>query len=560
MSTPASAWARAISAYAARVRSLSTRPSGVSRPQCPWSVNSSRHRSLITVSASPTSATTSVMARLRTPAGSMAPDPVGVLGLRDAEEHHPAQPELGRLVGGLEQRRAGVLDDARHRGDRDRLVDALADEQRQHQLPRLDARLGDHPAQGRRGAQPARADAAVRRPRRPRPAGRPLRYFAEALRRGRGLALRRLGDRLTGLDHRQPAGGAEVGERLDQHLDVGLGRHHVDAQAVLLGGLGGGRADHGDHRRRVRLAGDADQVAHGRGRGEDHGVELAGLDRVARRRRRRRGAHGAVGRHVVALPAQVDQAGDEVLGGDVGARQEDAVDRVEQLVVLGPVGQQPGGGLLARRHQVGPQTPVGDGLRGLVADRGDLEAGEGAGVEAVLLELLAHGLDGVDGGEGDPLVAALDQAAHGLVHLERVAGRLDRDGRHLLGHRAVAAQPLRERAGLLLGAGHQHPPAEQRLGLEPRQRLAQVDHLADDGDGRRAHPGGARVGGDAVERRDHGGLVGGGAGAGHQHRRLGRAAGGDQLLGDVADAADGREQHEGAACRRRGSSRPSRGR
>ena len=76
MSTPACAWASAISAYATSVRSLSTRPSGVSSPQWPWSVNSSRHRSLITVSASPTSATTSVMARLRMPAGSIAPEPV----------------------------------------------------------------------------------------------------------------------------------------------------------------------------------------------------------------------------------------------------------------------------------------------------------------------------------------------------------------------------------------------------------------------------------------------------------------------------------------------------
>jgi hypothetical protein len=36
---------------------------------------------------------------------------------------------------------------------------------------------------------------------------------------------------------------------------------------------------------------------------------------------------------------------------------------------------------------VRPQSAT---LRGLVADRGDLQAGERAGVEAVLLELLAH--------------------------------------------------------------------------------------------------------------------------------------------------------------------------
>ena len=70
------AWATAISAYARRVASLSTSPSGVSRPQCPCEVNSSRQRSLITTVASPTSATTSRMATLRMPAGSMPPEPV----------------------------------------------------------------------------------------------------------------------------------------------------------------------------------------------------------------------------------------------------------------------------------------------------------------------------------------------------------------------------------------------------------------------------------------------------------------------------------------------------
>ena len=209
--------------------------------------------------------------------------------------------------------------------------------------------------------------------------------------------------------------------------------------------------------------------------------------------------------------------------------------------------EQAGGGLLAGRHQVGAQAPGGDRRGGLVADGGDLEAGEGAGVEAVLLELLAHGLDRVDRGEGDPLVAALDQAADGLVHLQRVARRLDGDRGDLLGHGAVAAQAERERGGLVLGAGHQHAPAEQRLGLEPRQRLAQVDDLADDGDRRRRHPGGAGVGGDVLEGRGDRLLLGGGADAGHRDRRRGGAAGGDERLGDLADLADGREQHQGAA-------------
>ena len=223
-----------------------------------------------------------------------------------------------------------------------------------------------------------------------------------------------------------------------------------------------------------------------------------------------------------------------------------------------PVGQQPGGGLLARGHQVGAQAPVGDRLGGLVADRGDLEAGEGAGVEAVLLELLAHRLDRVDRGEGDPLVAALDEAADGLVHLLRVARRLDRDRRHLVGHGAVAAQAGGQRAGLLLGAGHQHPPAEQRLGLEPRQRLAQVDDVADDGDGRRRHPGGAGVGGDVLERRGDGRLLGGGADAGHRDRGL--AGRGRRRRAPWRSRRSSRPPRAARACgrRRTRSSRPSR--
>ena len=49
MSTPAAAWASAISAYTSRVRVVvDARRRASSTPQWPWSVNSSRHRSLIT--------------------------------------------------------------------------------------------------------------------------------------------------------------------------------------------------------------------------------------------------------------------------------------------------------------------------------------------------------------------------------------------------------------------------------------------------------------------------------------------------------------------------------
>ena len=155
MSTPASAWASAISAYTSRVASLSTRPSGVSTPQCPWSVNSSRQRSLITVSASPTSATTSVIATLRIPDGSVAPDPSASLCSRDAEQHHAAEPEVGRLVRqpsagsrGCAGRRRACVEIGRGS------VGALADEHRQHELLGRQPGLGDQAPQTLGRAEP----------------------------------------------------------------------------------------------------------------------------------------------------------------------------------------------------------------------------------------------------------------------------------------------------------------------------------------------------------------------------------------------------------------------
>ena len=416
-------------------------------------------------------------------------------------------------------------------------VASSRDEQRQHQLAGPHRRLGDQPPQGRRTAQPPRSD--LREPH-----ALAIGYFELARRRV-------VGRRSDGLVTGWPDSSSEARRAAPKSASAstssstdGFGGQHVDAQAVLLGGLGRGRADHRDDRRGVRLAGDADQVAHRRGRGEHDRVELARLDRLAGRGRRRRGAHGAVGRDVVDLPAEVDQAGHEGLGGDVGARQEDPVDRVEQVVVRRPVLEQPAGGLLAGGHQVGVQAPVGERGGGLVADGRDLQAGEGAGVEAVLLELLAHGAHGVDRGERDPLVAALDQPADGLVHLLGVARRLDGDRRHLLGHGAEAAQPRGQRAGLLLGARHQHAPAEQRLGLEPRQRLAQVDDRADDRDRRRRHPGGAGVGGDVGQRGDDRLLRGQRAGAGHRDRGVASRPAAISSAAMSPIERDRREQHQ----------------
>ena len=178
---PSSRWARpcrrrrrpgprAISAYTASVRSLSTRPSGVSTPQWPWSVNSSRHRSLITVSASPTSPTTSVMARLRMPAGSTAPEPSASLCSGMPKSITPPSPRSAASATALSRvsrvcwTTPGI--DAIGTGS----TDALAHEQRQHQL--AGRRRGSRrPSAAARGydaagaAGPEVRSAPVRRPR-----------------------------------------------------------------------------------------------------------------------------------------------------------------------------------------------------------------------------------------------------------------------------------------------------------------------------------------------------------------------------------------------------------
>ena len=85
-----------------------------------------------------------------------------------------------------------------------------------------------------------------------------------------------------------------LGERLDEREHVGVLREHVDAEAMLLGCLRGLRPDARHHRGLVRLARDADHVAHGRGGGEGDGVEHACLDVVADLRGRWGSTHGAV--------------------------------------------------------------------------------------------------------------------------------------------------------------------------------------------------------------------------------------------------------------------------
>ena len=84
-------------------------------------------------------------------------------------------------------------------------------------------------------------------------------------------------------------------------------------------------------------------------------------------------AHCSVRRDVVALPAEVDQSGNEGLGGNVRTRQEHPIDRIQCRVELRPLRQQAGGRLLARGHQISSQAPGQQRLGGLVTDCRDLQ-------------------------------------------------------------------------------------------------------------------------------------------------------------------------------------------
>ncbi len=81
---------------------------------------------------------------------------LGVADGRDAEQHHAADPRLGRLDERAAQAVERVLGDAGHGGDGRGLREALAHEHRQHQVGGVQARLRREPTHRRGRAEAAR--------------------------------------------------------------------------------------------------------------------------------------------------------------------------------------------------------------------------------------------------------------------------------------------------------------------------------------------------------------------------------------------------------------------
>ena len=71
---------------------------------------------------------------------------VRVALLGHPEDHETAEPGVSGLAGGSDERVQGVLDHAGHRRDRDRFARPLTDEDRQHEIGRVQPRLGHQPA------------------------------------------------------------------------------------------------------------------------------------------------------------------------------------------------------------------------------------------------------------------------------------------------------------------------------------------------------------------------------------------------------------------------------
>ena len=124
---------------------------------------------------------------------------------------------------------------------------------------------------------------------------------------------------------------------------------------------------------------------------------------------------------------------------------------------------------------------------------------------------------------------------------DRERDRLDGDRRQLDDGGAERLEPAAQLAGLLPRPRDHDGASEQRPVLEPAE--VEGGDVADDDRRRRLHTGV----GDGGERGAHGPLVGAGAVAHRGDRGAGVAAGGDQPVGELADAARAHEDHEGAA-------------
>ena len=156
MSAPARAWETAVRASSSTLESLSTVPCGVIRPQWPWSVYSHRHTSVITSS----SGSASLIARVAIctmPSSSHAPEPSPSLWSGMPNSRTAGMPACSSSPASST---SAEIDSRSTPGIASigcATIEAGLDEQRRHEVARMQARFADEVAQDRGRAQSPQA-------------------------------------------------------------------------------------------------------------------------------------------------------------------------------------------------------------------------------------------------------------------------------------------------------------------------------------------------------------------------------------------------------------------
>ena len=431
MSAPARACETAVAARRAIAASLSTLPSARTGPQWPWSVYSQRQVSAISTRSGFASRRRRSVSWTM-PSSIQAPEPSASFDAGRPNRITPPMPSVGVAgdVGGRLVRR-----DAVHAGERrDRAPDAAPglDEDRRHELARMDPRLADEGPEGGRAAGPAKAMGGIDGRR-----GRPVEV--ESGRGGvdehvhAGSSWRRSGARRVGAG--SVAGGGRIGGRRAGRRGQGRpdeagerrgvrGRGDEDELEAGVAGRGRGRlADAARHRPPGELevgpAEERDQAADRRAAGEDDGLGTARGEEGPEAFAGGLGAlDGAVGDDRVHPGAAQLEGPDEPPVGDVRSRQEDRVAAADRQ-------------LRAEGRAVGGARDEGD------VDAASLQGGRrgrshGGPAGAREIDPLAGGggedrLDGVGAGDRDP--ARADRPEDRGIQVAAGLDRPDLDGR-----------------------------------------------------------------------------------------------------------------------------------
>ena len=197
--------------------------------------------------------------------------------------------------------------------------------------------------------------------------------------------------------------------------------------------------------------------------------------------------------------------------------------------------------------QVDRVAVFADLVGGAVADDRDPGPSEVARIPVSREKGIEKGLHAVRAGEDDPVIGA--HIGQGLHEGGLLRWGFDADRRELVGVGSYPAELGKESAGLCTRAGDGDALAEEGAALEPVQGLAQVHHVAEDGDGGRLELHLGRERGNGFQGPDQRGMTPRGGPADKGDGCLPGHACVAELFGDGAEAFHTHQHHLGAGCR-----------